>query len=120
MDNQPVLGKIVEVDGLRNGKIYTRTVVLWAVGLIIDTKELWKHVQVRATSRMHPLQGTRMVTRPIVRMMSTSTDRRGGVPKRLRRKPFRSVLSMDIEYLGCMPNLRTRVLFFVPLSKTDL
>ena len=68
-------------------------------------------------------------------MMSTSNERRGYLPKRMHRKPFRSVLSrppirsdrsglgwtplppsravsgalvlsMDIEYMACMPNLK--------------
>ena len=39
-------------------------------------------------------------------MISTSTHRRGDLPKRMYRPPFRSVLSMDVEYKGAMPNLK--------------
>ena len=43
---------------------------------------------------------------PVIRMMSTSTHRKGDLLKRLRNNPFRSVLSMDVEYKGYMPNLK--------------
>lgn len=43
---------------------------------------------------------------PVVRMISTSTHRRGNLDKRLQSVPFRSVLSLDIEYRNSMPNLK--------------
>jgi hypothetical protein len=39
-------------------------------------------------------------------MLSTSTHRRGNLEKRMQSVPFRSVLSVDIEYRGAMPNLK--------------
>ena len=44
---------------------------------------------------------------PVVRMLTTATERRGCLPKRMRSfQTFRSVLSMDIEHRGYMPNLK--------------
>lgn len=39
-------------------------------------------------------------------MVSTSTHRRGNLDKRMQSTPFRSVLSLDVEYKGSMPNLK--------------
>lgn len=98
MDHDPILGRVIELDGTA-ARIYTRTVVLWAVGLVLDPAQLWDHVAVAEdTSAAPPGSG------PVVRMMTTATDRRGCLPKRLRSsQTFRSVLSMDIEHRGYMP-----------------
>ena len=39
MENHAILGNAVGADG--RTRIYTRTVVLWAVGITIDTDLLW-------------------------------------------------------------------------------
>ena len=39
-------------------------------------------------------------------MISISTHRQGTLDKRMQSTPFRSVLSLDIEYRGAMPNLK--------------
>ena len=121
MDRHAVLGNSVGTDG--QTRIYTRTVVLWAVGLTIDTDLLWEHVEVDerpvqtvALSETVALERTPTkrkrgegpsVTRPTVVMMGTASMRRGNLAKRMKRKQtFRSVLSMDIAYRGSMPNLK--------------
>lgn len=43
---------------------------------------------------------------PVVRMASTCNARRGHLEKRMSTVPFRSVLSLDIEYKGGMPNFK--------------
>lgn len=44
---------------------------------------------------------------PVVRMAICADKRRGNLAKRLRRAhSFRSVLSLDVEYGGYMPNLK--------------
>ena len=81
-------------------RIYTRTVVLWTVNIDIDTAQLWQHIRVSSGG------GTPVPSTPVVRMVSTSTQRRGRLKKRLRRNPFRSVLSVDVQYKTFMPNLK--------------
>lgn len=121
MDGHAVLGNAVGADG--QTRIYTRTIVLWAVGISIDTDLLWEHVEVeeRPTQTV-PLTDTVTLdctpskrrrgegpsaTRPVVVMMGTAAMRRGHLEKRMKRpQTFRSVLSMDIAYRGSMPNLK--------------
>jgi hypothetical protein len=94
-DAHPILGD--HVTG--GGRIYTRTVVLWAVGLTINTDALWDHVAVT--------EGRKPARHPLVRMMTTATKRRGSLAKRMRnQQTFRSVLSLDVEHRGYMPNLK--------------
>ena len=138
MEQHPIIGRTL--DGA--GHIYTRTIVLWAVGIDINTEELWDNVDVTMTRNvparcmahtiMQQLQPrpagdaaihtarkrkgdpidapvadpTTEPEVPVVRMLSTSTHRKGDLLKRLRNNPFRSVLSMDVEYKGYMPNLK--------------
>lgn len=128
-DLHPVLGDVVVPPGPRGrdryanaGRLYTRTMVLWAVGFTINTRRLWDHVEVanddpapraalfRAAApradkgrARRPHHGT---TVPVVRMLRTATQRRGYLAKRTRRRPFRSVLSVDVEHDGGMPNLK--------------
>ena len=99
MEFHPVLGKTVALgDAAAPGRIYTRTVVLWAVDLAMDPQRLWEEVEVRDEATTQ---------HPVVRMMTTATERRGCLKKRLRRsQTFRSVLSMDVEWRGYMPNLK--------------
>ena len=136
-DVHPILGNLVESNDALVGKVYTRTVVLWAYGITMDPQELWKNVEVRdvpdgpiitkeeeltahreTTDRTRNRRTTR--TRrpanrntvphhhlPVVRMLTTATKRRGRLSKRLRsHQSFRSVLSMDVQYKGFMPNLK--------------
>jgi hypothetical protein len=135
MEQHPIIGRTL--DGA--GHIYTRTIVLWAVGININTEELWDNVDVTMTrnvptthsmsysimQRMQPrpamapdapkkrkcdealiAPAPEAISVPVIRMMSTSTHRKGDLLKRLRNNPFRSVLSMDVEYKGYMPNLK--------------
>jgi hypothetical protein len=132
----PILGKSLPECGDEHGRIYTRTVVLWAIGITIDPDLLWENVEVRCGQderlvkhdvdigappgkgerpapnpiRPRPSAGmTKTVPcrQPVVRMMTSATKRRGMLRKRLRRaQTFRSVLSMDVEYNGYMPNLK--------------
>ena len=136
MDHHPILGNHItgeETHRLPLGKVYTRTVVMWAFGITMDPHLLWQHVEVRNrhdgpiitkdeelqspspmgsdftirptkdTVRSHAGRGPR----PVVRMMTNATKRRGCLPKRMRStQSFRSVLSMDVEYNGFMPNLK--------------
>lgn len=121
MDGHAVLGNSVGTEG--PARIYTRTVVLWAVGLTIDTDLLWEHVDVDdppiqtvAVSDTVALERTPAkrkrgegpsALRPKVVMMGTAAMRRGHLAKRMKRhQTFRSVLSMDIAYRGSMPNLK--------------
>jgi hypothetical protein len=156
MEQHPILGRTLE----GAGRIYTRTIVLWAVGIDIDTDELWKHVDVKTeqrsgglsqnvlianvhrslanqgpdvnishTTTLHqPLPKRRKTERhtnntssqqPVVRMLSTSTHRRGDLLKRMRNNPFRSVLSMDVEFNGCMPNLKISNRNTIQATETD-
>ena len=41
--------RIIDVSGSEKCEIYTRTVVLWAVGMTIDTESLWRYVTVVAS-----------------------------------------------------------------------
>lgn len=98
--------------------IYTRTIVLWAVGIHIDIDQLWQHLQVIdehgqqvSTEISHPVVDAptvhfRPTTRPVVRMVKNSQFMRGSVPKRSRSRPFKSVLSVDVQYGSRMPNLK--------------
>ena len=146
----PILGNVFH-EHHQNvvGRIYTRTVVLWAHGIRIDPALLWEQVAVQdrhdgpiitkeedlisdpATpgdpprvwwqhrkpsrgriTRTAPGKGspTRCCFltqhqepshRPVVRMMTTATKRRGHLSKRMRSaQSFRSVLSMDVEFNG--------------------
>jgi hypothetical protein len=123
MEHHAVLGNAVGADG--RTRIYTRTVVLWAVGINIDTDLLWQHVTV-AENAVQTVSLTDRVSlertpskrkrgdetaashlRPVVLMMSTAELRRGNLAKRMKsQQTFRSVLSMDIEYRGSQPNLK--------------
>lgn len=128
MEQHPIIGRTLS----GAGRIYTRTIVLWTVGIDINTEELWNNVDVTlgnpgsstAYNILHTMQLPVLNNQPapkriklevnddtsqqypIVRMMSTSTHRKGDLLKRMRNNPFRSVLSMDVEYKGCMPNLK--------------
>ena len=147
----PILGTHVQDGDHTVGKVYTRTVVLWAFGIVIQPHLLWRHVrpspgqgpasgcpQVRnpvdnrlvlreedlpllplsstaaaARRKEHPPERRRPPIAaepqkaPIVRMLTTATKRRGRLNKRMRSmQSFRSVLSMDVEYNGYMPNLK--------------
>lgn len=159
--NHPVLGQTLGLDVLttKHGTIpclvYTRTIVLWALNVSIDTLQLWDNVVVlgvdnrevwhaqptptthhgpppppttfdysddsasRHTASHNPPPPAHLrrlprsfdphgpqTRHPVVRMLSTSTHRRGNLDKRMQSAPFRSVLSMDIEYRGAMPNLK--------------
>ena len=156
MEQHPILGRTL--DGA--GRIYTRTIVLWAVGIDIDTDELWKHVDVKMGQRggnfsqnvlianvqrslankrpdpsmtanhptMQPMakrmktetdQHHKQCKQPVVLMLSTSTHRRGDLLKRMRNNPFRSVLSMDVEFNGCMPNLKISNRNTIQATDTD-
>lgn len=42
----PVLGNIVGAETDRPVSVYTRTIILWAVGISIDTERLWEHMSV--------------------------------------------------------------------------
>ena len=127
MEQHPIIGRTLS----GAGRIYTRTIVLWTVGIDINTEELWNNVDVKlgnpgsgtaynilqtmqlsgaghqpAPKRIKLEVNDDVPPCPIVRMMSTSTHRKGDLLKRMRNNPFRSVLSMDVEYKGCMPNLK--------------
>lgn len=126
----PVLGCAIRGPDGREHPVYTRTVVLWAVGIRIDPDRLWECIEVRDTNsnraittaedivavrgvagaavprgcRRSPPPATRT---PVVRMATTATKRRGNLAKRMRcGKSFRSVLSLDVECGGHMPNLK--------------
>ena len=103
MEFHPILGKSIVRDGDEGkARVYTRTVVLWAVGIDIDTRLLWSNVRVWDADEVPTDVG-----RPVVRMMTTATERRGTLAKRLRAaQTFRSVLSVDVEHQGYMPNLK--------------
>lgn len=61
----------------------------------------------RRTGGRAPDSGKSSSPTPVVRMLTTATKRRGRLSKRLRsQQSFRSVLSMDVEYNGFMPNLK--------------
>ena len=113
---------VVANDAGSNLDIYTRTIVLWGINLTINTERLFQNVVVLGPAnrlvwsgeranprtggrRSHriPLNPTANPTRaaggaasspvkPIVRMVSNSTHRRGYLPKRFQTVPFRSVL----------------------------
>lgn len=139
MEQHPILGNSVLYNQSEVGKVYTRTVVLWAYGITMDPQKLWEHVEVRSRPDgpvitkeedikpldqkaapvrcSRPGSGRRRATRasakghrgivPVVRMLTTATKRRGWLSKRMRsQQSFRSVLSMDVEYNGFMPNLK--------------
>ena len=119
-----------------SGRIYTRTAVFWAVDLAVrdasptavrcvgfpsrthsavDPDALMQHVAVdeddaggeAAAAAPSPGKKRLAAETPIVRMITTATHRRGTLPKRMRRsQAFRSVLSMDVEWRGYMPNLK--------------
>lgn len=99
----PILGsRVRHAPGDDVGRVYTRTVVLWAVNLYIDPETLWRHVDVVEESDVKDDAAT-----PQVRMLTTASGRRGTLPKRMRSsQTFRSVLSMDIAHRGFMPNLK--------------
>lgn len=46
MDRDPILGGVIGGETERPVAIYTRTIILWAVGLSIDTELLWEHMAV--------------------------------------------------------------------------
>ena len=76
----------------------------------VDNREVW-HVQPIVQQHDVVKHSKRPLTvdpshQPIVRMISISTHRRGTLDKRMQSSPFRSVLSLDIEYKGAMPNLK--------------
>lgn len=154
--DHPILGRAL--GPADDCQIYTRTVVLWAVNMTIDTESLWRFVSVIGPDNRevwyaqpvptgapaverpdpkHPPAGAEnrgllrcgnggngghasplrtpgggltssgaAMRHPVVRTVSTSTHRRGVIPKRMFSVPFRSVLSMDVEYRGAMPNLK--------------
>jgi hypothetical protein len=120
MEFHPILGKSIVRDGGDGvGRVYTRTVVLWAVGISIDPQRLWDNMRVWdvesppkkapcSQDRTRPvLEETPPPGLPIVRMMTNATERRGTLRKRLRAaQTFRSVLSLDVEHRGFMPNLK--------------
>lgn len=112
----PIMGTRV-----RSVQIYTRTIVMWATGIDIDIDALWQNLdvvdeygQVVTDVRVHP--GTpsarelrvrfRPTLQPVVRMVKSSKYMRGCVPKRISSKPFKSVLSVDIQHGTHMPNLK--------------
>lgn len=91
MEQHGILGNAVGADG--RTRIYTRTVVLWAVGLTIDTELLWKNVEVveqpvqlipltdrisleRPPPSKRPRNATTTngATKPVVLMIVLSTD----------------------------------------------
>lgn len=116
MDDHPVLGNVVRQPGGRVvGRVYTRTVVLWAVGLVVDPNVLLgtrhSHAARRGARRQHVAVSDAHLGKhpavPVVRMATTATKRRGVLAKRLRKsQTFRSVLSLDVEYHQYMPNLK--------------
>jgi hypothetical protein len=47
MDALPILGRHVLDNHNDIGKVYTRTIVLWAYGITVDPQQLWENVEVR-------------------------------------------------------------------------
>lgn len=99
MEHHPLLGRVVGQEINSSRFIYTRTVVLWAVGVIIDTDQLVENIVV---ANRQSDQDT-----PVVRMLSSSTCIRGTLKKRLKKRPFRSVLSLSIAALVNGPLTRS-------------
>lgn len=50
MEHHPVLGSVVGADTDRPVTVYTRTIILWGVGLTVDTDRLWEHMNVAVQS----------------------------------------------------------------------
>ena len=66
-----------------------------------------KERRMRPPTKRGSHHGVGVGSGPVVRMLTTATKRRGRLLKRMRSsQSFRSVLSMDIEYDGYMPNLK--------------
>ena len=127
VDLHPVLGtRVTSTD------IYTRTIVMWAVGIELDIDLLWNNLRVLdehggevTENRTYPVftrddkgserprSGARgspkqfePTSQPVVRMVKCSKQMRGHVKKRIHSKPFKSVLSVDIQSGIRMPNLK--------------
>ena len=127
VDTHPILGtRVTSTD------IYTRTVVMWAVGIELDINLLWNNLRVMdehdnevTENRAYPgytrvdkgSEGPRLAikgspkqfqptSQPVVRMVKCSKQMRGAVKKRIHSKPFKSVLSVDIQFGMRMPNLK--------------
>lgn len=121
MDSHPLLGRVVFQDDNHKRSIYTRTVVLWAVGVVVDADKLDRRhlscVQVSlffcrhccrfafgdggdTSEEIRVSDFPKNDLTPSVRMLSSSTCRRGCLKKRLRKRPFRSVLSLPTSALS--------------------
>lgn len=95
-------------------RIYTRTLVLWAVGIQIDVDRIWHEAPVRdrhnnLVTEVDSNKGVPTFPKtdtPVIRMMCKNGHYKGTVAKRMNVAPFKSVLSMDIQYADMMPNIK--------------
>ena len=81
-------------------RIYTRTVVMWTYGMTIDVDQLCVSVSHDIkNSNFDPME-------PCIRMLTSCEAQHGNLQKRIGRTPFRSVLSLDVQWMDLMPNLK--------------
>lgn len=81
--------------------IYTRTIVLWAFNLVVDTEAFISNVILDPKGDKQ--EAPRVIT------VSTPEQRRGERRKRktgTKTSPFRSVVSVDVEYQNATPNFK--------------
>ena len=74
IDTHPILGRSIAQSGDVRGRIYTRTVVLWAIGITIDPKVLWENVDVRC-------EVDNRLIREDVEIQSSSLEKNTGTSK---------------------------------------
>ena len=98
-----------------NERIYTRTLVLWAVGMHIDIEKIWLEAPVRDhQNNLVTEVDTKKVgvtkfpatTTPVIRMMCRNGQYKGTIAKRMNAVAFKSVLSLDIQCADMMPNVK--------------
>jgi hypothetical protein len=94
MTDHPITGQKVN-----NISINTRTFVVWALGVDFDIDMLWKHVSV-SKKRTCGSSTARVC------FISYNGAKRGHLRKRNCAKPFKSVLSLDVQFQSKMPNVK--------------
>lgn len=93
MDMHPVMGQFVG-----NHRIYTRTVVVFLVGIHVNLPILEQNVELCEHGP---------VDTPYVTMLQYQNRSEGFLPKRQKRKrPFHSMLTLDVAYRNKMPHFK--------------
>ena len=93
--SHPIIGQHVD-----NISINTRTFVVWALDIDFNIDNIWKNVRVLKK------QQALTTDTAVIRMMSYNGEKKGFLRKRQHSKPFKSVLSLDVQFKNKMPNVK--------------